>query len=113
MRSKSATPLAAAIAVTIGIGAFYSALIAPYWVRPRQDQQFLESKPTESDILKHFGSPDEQIRSGEHFKPSGWYPLPAQAASYAGYSYTRRNGDKLYIFISTNRTLESYAIGRS
>lgn len=91
----------------------YSIIIYPYSIEPQQDRQFLEAKPTESQILDHFGTPDERIAADERFRQTGWYPLPEQTASYTGYSFTRRCGNKIYIFISTNHTLEAYVISRS
>ena len=79
---------------------------------PHRDGQFLKTNPMESEILLRFGTPEETIAAGERFVPTGWYPTPDNEASHIGYSFMR-HATKYYIFISTNRTLESYTIGRS
>jgi hypothetical protein len=103
-----------AVAAYIGVGyvGLHKIIIYPYFILPLQDKGFLEDKPTEAEILLRFGKPEETITRGEHFASTGWYPTPETKASHTGYSFMRHT-QKYYIFISTNKTLESYTIGRS
>ena len=91
----------------------YSGFYHPYFILPRQDQAFLGAHPSRDEVLRHFGRPAEEIRAGERFPMTGWYPLPDRAASYSAFSFVRRYGSKLYVYFGAQGELEHFVISRS
>ena len=91
----------------------YSVFYQPYFVLPRQDRAFLAARPSHDQVLQRFGRPAEQLRSGERFPMTDWYPLPDRAATGSAVSFVRRYGSKLYVFFGPGGKIEHYVIAHS
>ena len=91
----------------------YRTIWNPYFVQPKTDFRFLSDNPTKVAILTYFGPPSETIQAGDKFSHTGWHPLPDRIATDTSYAFVRRDGRKLYVFISTNNTLEAFVVTRS
>ena len=95
-----------------GIG-FHCLVLYPYYVQPKEDTRFLMTHPNKEAVQRYFGKPKEELESGETFKMTGWHPLPNRAASHAAWSYTRRNGQKVYIFFGADGRVEEFMASNS
>jgi hypothetical protein len=101
------------LVAVIGYWIGYCSLCHPYFVLPREDKAFLAAHPSRQEVLQHFGRPSEQLRAGERFPMTGWYPLPDRAATDSAFSFVRRYGSKLYVFFGPSGDMEDYVISRS
>jgi hypothetical protein len=97
----------------LGYG-FYSIFYQPYFVLPRKDRAFLGRRPHREEVLRYFrGRPAEEMRAGERFPPTGWYPLPEQPATHSALSFVRRYGSKIYVFFGQDGEVEYFVVSRS
>lgn len=107
----SAMFVVAAIATMAALS--YEIVRRPYFVAPRQDNEFMASSPSEQQVRERFGAPAEELKAGEKFPPTGWYPLPHRAATHKALSFVRRDGRKIYVFFDVDGRLEEFSISRS
>lgn len=104
----------ALLILTSVVGSFtYALFYRKYIYLPRQDLTFLTSNPARDAVLQNFGKPHEELRAGQRFQMTGWYPLPDREASHSALSYIRSNGDKLYIFFDSQDQIEFFQISHS
>lgn len=88
-------------------------MVQRFYIQPKDDVLFLGTHPSMADVRLRFGNPEEELKSGETFPMTGWYPLPKRAASHAAWSFTQRNGCTLYIFFGADGRVEEFVVGRS
>jgi hypothetical protein len=101
------------LAGVLGCG-FYSLLYQPYFVLPREDRAFLATRPNRQEVVRYFHRrPAEELRAGERFPPTGWYPLPEQPATHSALSFVRRYGSKIYVFFGLDGEMEHFVVSSS
>src|SRR6266478_3315908 len=108
MTAKQKDILIVVPVVAILLAVIYQGFFHRYFVLPRQDRAFLSSRPSREEVLRRFGTPTEELRAGERFIMTDWYPLPEQAATDSALCFERPYTDRIYIFFGPHGEMQHF-----